>query len=610
MASLVDQFCPNVHDAPITAAAYDPWSGVIATADASGLVAVTRAGEASPGLLFQPGVGITGAIGLIRGGTMIAVGDDDGTIGVYSTQNADCYFQEAREGARGRVRAMRGVSVSPEGARVATIAVDGLLRIWDIGKGEREVAWQGFGGQTVEFDQSGSRVLCLDTNGQPRLVDLHSHQGLPMDKLQTPAERATFSLDGTLVVTAGQSGIALLRVVDGVMIASFATRGGSGILNLVQSPDGAQIGAVSQRSVHVFTMPDLKPADSTRHGAPDPSNAAYWGPAGIRVGGSDGLMHGGGSGSAGPVTVVGGFGENRIACHGDSIAVWTGNRRSHEFPVGVALREVHLDRDGRLVVCVPERGALVVHDAADGKKIFDGGPETSGTPSVGVGGNVVAAQLASGGVRWWDLARNRAYELKWPIGMALSHGGTWLGVITPRGAIKVLDPASGKEAIPDPLPSADVPARLLSFVNRRPDLLVVDAENILAHYDLAVSVRENRPCEARDVLQFDAAPDRVWGITGGQYAALRLPEGTGSTIVFVDVHAQTVVSEVTGLHPAAWVDAEQGFILEPVRGAALLERDMKGTERRCLRALPDGQWVCFNNRGWIDASEGAAGALG
>jgi hypothetical protein len=76
------------------------------------------------------------------------------------------------------------------------------------------------------------------------------------------------------------------------------------------------------------------------------------------------------------------------------------------------------------------------------------------------------------------------------------------------------------------------------------------------------------------------------------------------------VHAQTVVSEVTGLHPAAWVDAEQGFILEPVRGAALLERDMKGTERRCLRALPDGQWVCFNNRGWIDASEGAAGALG
>jgi hypothetical protein len=609
MASLVDQFCPNVHDAPITAAAYDPWSGVIATADASGLVAVTRQGEASPGLLFKPGVGVTGALGILRGGEMIAIGDDDGTIGVYSTQNADCYFQEARDGARGRVRAMRGCCVSPEGARVATIAVDGLLRIWDITKGEREVAWQGFGGHSVEFDQSGTRVLCLDLNGQPRLVDLMSHQGLPMDKLQTPADRATFSLDGTLVVTVGQSGISLLRVVDGVMVASFATRGGSGILNLVQSPDGKEIGAVSQRSVHVFSMPDLKPVDSKRHGAPDPNGAAYWGPAGLRVGGSDGLMHAGGTGSAGPVTAVGGFGSTRIACHGDSAAIWTGDQRTHEFPVGAAMREMHVDRDGRLLVAVPERGPLVVHDVSDGKKIFDGGPETSGTPAVGVGGNVVAAQLAAGGVRWWDLARNRAYELKWPIGMALSHGGTWLGVITPRGAIKILDPSTGKEAIPDPLPSADVPARLLSFVNRRPDLLVVDAEHILAHYDLATSVRENRPCEARDVLQFGSAPDRIWGITGGQYAALRLPEGDRCTIVFVDIHAQTVVSEVTGLPGGTWVDAEHGYILEPARSASILERDMKGNERRCLRALPDGQWVCFNARGWIDASEDAAGTL-
>ncbi|MFZ5477256.1 MAG: WD40 repeat domain-containing protein [Myxococcota bacterium] len=610
MASLVDQFCPNVHDAAITAATYDPWSGTWATADANGVVAVTRQGEATPGLVFQPGGPVTGALGLIRGGSLLAVGDDNGTIGVYSTENGEAWFQEVRDGARGRVRAMRGVAVSPEGARVATIAIDGLLRIWNIEKAEREVAWQGFGGQTVEFDERGSRILCLDGNGQPRLVDLLSHQGLPMDKLQTPAERATFSLDGTLVVTAGQSGIALLRVVDGVMVASFATRGGSGILNILQSPDGSQIGAVSTRSVHVFSMPDLQPVDSKKHGAPEPSGAAYWGPVGIRVGGSDGLMHAGGSGSAGPVTVAGGFGDHRIAVHGDSIAVWQGNRRVHEFPAQSNLREIYVDREGRLVVAVPQRGPMAVYDCSDGRKVFDGGPETSGTPAVGVGGNIVAAQLASGGVRWWDIGRNRALELKWPTGMCLSHGGTWLGVITPRGAIKIIDPAHGKEAIPDPLPSADVPARLLSFVNRRPDLLVVDAENILAHYDLAVSVRENRPCEARDVLQFGATPDKVWGITGGQYAALRIPDGDHCTIVFVDVHAQAVISEVTGLHPAAWVDAEQGFILEPARAAAVLERDMEGNERRVLRALPDDQWICFGKRGILDASEEAGGTLG
>ncbi len=610
MAPLADRFCPNVHDAPVTAAAYDPWSGVLATADASGLVAITRAGESSPGLTFRPGAAVNGALGLIRGGTLVAVGDEDGTIGVYGTDNGAAWFQEVRDGARGRVRAMRGVAVSPEGARVASIAADGLLRIWSIERGDREIAWQGFGGSTVDFDERGSRILCLDAQGQPRLVDLLSHQGLPMDRLPTPAERAVFSLDGTLVITAGQSGLALLRVVDGVMVNSFATRGGSGILNVVQRPDGKQIGAVSQRSVHVFDMPDLAPADSGKHGAPEPSGAAYWGQSGWRVGGSDGLLHGGGSGSAGPVTVVGGFGDHRVAVHADTVAIWKRNRRMIEFAAPSRLREVQIDRDGQYVVAVPMRGNMVVYDCATGQKVFDGGPETNGTPSVGIGGSVVAAQLLSGGVRWWDLARDFALELPWPTAMTLSHGGTWLGVVTPRGAIRIIEPQTGKEAIPDPIPSAEVPARLLSFVNRRPDLLVVDADNVLAHYDLTISVREGRPCPARDVLQFPTPPDRIWGITGGRHAAVRLPEGGRCAILFVDLYDQTVVGEIPDLDPGAWVDAESGTVLEPARSAAILERGMDGTEQRVLRALIDDQWVCFGPRGLLDNSAAWAGALG
>ena len=610
MASLADQFCPNVHDAAVTAAAYDPWSGVLATADASGVVAVKRQGEAAPGLIFQPGVGVTGAINIIRGGSLLAVGDDNGTIGVYRTENGAPVFQEIRDGARGRVRAMRGVSISPEGARVATVAVDGLLRIWDITRGEREVAWQGFGGFTVEFDQRGTRVLCLDDAGQPRLVDLSSHQGLPMDKLQVAAERASFSLDGTLVIAGGQSGIALLRVVDGRLVASFATRGGSGILSVVQRPDGAQIGAVSTRSVHVFSMPDLTAVESIKHGAPDPSGAAWWGQEGIRVGGKDGLFHGGGTGSSGPVTAVGGFADTRLAVHGDKVAVWSGNRRVREVSVGSNVREAHVDRDGRTMIVVPERAGVQVYEVRTGAMVFDGGPQTANPRAVAVGGSVVVAHLSTGNTRWWDISHNKAFELTWPAGIALSHGGTWLGLITPRGAIKILDPVSGRDAVPDPLPSAEVPTRMLSFVNRRPDLLALDDENILAHYDLAGSVRENRPCEARDVLQFGATPDRMWGITGGQYAAVRLPDGEHCSMLFVDIHRQSVVSEVTGLHAAAWVDAEQGLILEPVRSGGLLEREMDGTERRCMRALADDEWVCFGKRGILDASAGAGGVLG
>lgn len=608
MPALVDQFSPNVHDTPITAAAYDPDSGTIATADESGMVAVQRPGEATPQLLFHPGGPVSGALSLIRGGTLVAVGDDNGTIGVYRTDTGEAHFLEERDGARGRVRAMRGVALSPEGGRLAAIAKDGLLRVWDLTRDDRN-AWRGFSGNSVEFDPRGQRLLAMDNEGQPRLMDLMTLQALYMDRLQTPADHARFTRDGTMVVAAGQAGISLLRVVDGAMVASFATRGGSGIANLVLSPDGTQAGAVTQRSVHVFTLPDLQPVDSKRHGAPDPTGAAIWTTQGIRVAGNDGLLHSGGSGSAGPVTFAGGFGSHRLAVHNDRVAVWQDNRRGLEFDTGANLREVHVDRDGRLVVAVPVRGPIQVYNCQTGKKVFDGGPETSGTPQLGVGGTVVAVQLKAGGCRWWDLANNRGFELKWPQTMALSNGGTWLGVVTPRGAMKVLDPQTGRDAIPAPRQLADCPVKLLTFVNRRPDLLILDEDGVLGHYDLAASVRSNQPGEGRDVITINVEVDRIWGITGGQYCAMRLPDGDRCTIIWIDVHACEVIHEVPDLSRHAWVDAENGLILESARSSALLEREMDGRERRVLRALPDGEWISYGWRGILDASEGAAGAI-
>ena len=608
MPSLVDQFCPNVHDAPITAADYDPDSGTIVTADASGLVAVQRPGESTPQLLFQPGGPIQGAVSLIRGGSLVAVGDDTGTIGVYRTDNAEPHFLEEREGARGRVRAMRGVGLSPEGSTLAAIAIDGLLRVWDLTRNERN-AWKGFSGDTVAFDPRGQRLLAMDDEGQPRLMDLWSLQALFMDKLQTPAEVARFTRDGTMVVAAGQAGVSLLRVVDGALVASFATRGGSGISNLILSPDGSRAGAVTQRSVHIFSLPDLQPVDSLRHGAPDPTGAAIWSPAGPRVAGDDGLLHSGGGGAAGPVSGIGGFGDTRLAVHGQQVAVWRGNRFERFFDVDSDVHEIHVDRDGRLAVAVPRRGPIKVYTCHDGREVYDCGIETSGATEIGVGGTVVAVRLASGGCRWWDLGRNRGFQLSWPQAMALSNGGTWLGVVTPRGAVKILDPATGKDAVKPPVSLADVPVKMLSFVNRRPDLLVLDEEGVLGHYDLAASLRQNRASEGRDILTINVEVDRIWGITGGQYCAMRLPEGDTSTILYVDVHACEGVHEVNGLWRHAWVDAENGLILEPTRAAALLEREMNGEERRVLRCLPDSEWISFGWRGILDASDGAAGEL-
>lgn len=608
MSSLVDRFCPDVHDAPITAATYDPWSGTLATADAQGLLALTRPGENGPGLLLQPGVAIH-ALALSRKGKLLAWGDENGSVAVHRVDTGEVCFEELRD-ATGRVRAMRGVAISPNGDRLASIAIDGLLRIWNLDNGKK-VAWTDFGGLSVSFDARGSRILCLDAQGQPRVVDLATNQGLPMDRLQMPADRVMFTLDGTHVIASGAGGISLLRVVDGQLVATHAARGGSGILAAVLSPDGKQVAAVSQRSIHVFSTTDLSNIQdqSRRHGAAEPTGAAWWGGTGVMVPGQDGLVHGASRNGAGPVNCVGGFGDYRLAGHRSKAVLWTQNRRVQSLDIGMPCQELHIDRDGGYILARPEEGPVMVFDARNGQKIYDGGPDTLHAPDVAIGGGVMAMMMAHGGVRWVDLSRNKAYQLDWPIGMALSHGGTWLGAITPRGALRILSPVNGQQVVPDPQ-LAGVPLKHVAFVSKRPDLLVMDQDGVLTHFDLAPSVRDDRPARGRDVLQLHGVVDRLWGITGGQYAAVRLPEGGTSSILFLDLASSQVAAEVNNLHPRAWVDAEYGLILEPARGSAILEREMSGAERRVLRSLSDGEWACFSERGLIDVSEGFSRVIG
>jgi len=608
MQSLVERFCPNVHDEPVTAAAFDATSGTVVTADASGVVAVQRTGEASPRLVFHPGIAVNGAIAVIRGGSLVAVGDEAGTVGVYHTQNGEPVFHEEREGARGRVRAMRGLALNPEGSRLAAIAADGLLRVWDLTRNERN-AWRGFGGDTVEFDARGERVLAIDDEGQPRLMDLTTLQAMYMDKLQTPSTKAMFTPCGTMVLAGGTGSINLLRVSDGALLASFATQGGSGIRTLLTSPDGTRAGAVTERSVHVFSLPELEPIDSFRHGAPHPTGAGIWHSGGVRVAGSDGLMHGGGSGSLGPVDIVDGIGSHRVLVHGDVASIWKGDERSHLFKLNDRPDYISINRSGNLIVTRSRDSPVQIYRLPSGKPLFDGGQETQGAKKIAVGGEVIAVQLRTGGTRWWHLGQNRGFSLPWPTAIALSGSGTWLGVVTPAGAVKVIEPTSGKDSLPALQPLSDSPVKLIDFVNRRPELLVLDADGVLGHYDLTEPVQRGTTPIGRDVLSINVPVDRIWGITGGTVAAVRLPDGDHCTILWVDIYKGEVISEVGHLPKDAEVDDENSRILLPARAGAMLELSREGKELRVLRDLPDQEWIAFGENGILGASKGATGAI-
>ncbi len=605
--SLVDRYCASAHAGPLEAAAFDAQSGAMVTADAWGTVAITKPGERYPGIIFDMGHPVHGAVAVCNGGSLVAVGDDQGSVAVYKTWDGTCVFEDIKEGPAGQARAMRALTFNPQGTIVASLSLDGIIRIFDIQRWERIANYQGFSGDSIEFNARGDRLLVVDTLGQPKLLDLMSREQLDLEMVPGGIRVARFTCDDRRVVAIGQAGITLIGLPDGRIQSSFSARGSSGMITVVLSPKGDALAAITGRSVHGFSLPDLQPQQSQKHGASDPTGAAIWDWRGVAVGGSDGLLHRPGAKvSMEAVICCTGFGEHRVAVHGERLAVWTSNRQKRPFHAKKRFIETKIDRDGRVLIGLPDDGdGVQVFEARTGRHWFDAGPDTADTPKMEVGGSIVACMQTRGGLRWYDLRQNNVFELPWVRTFALSGSGTWLAVVTPKGRVRVLDPATGKDAIPRPEPMAEFPTALVAFVNRRPDMLVLDSEGVLSQYDLTDSVKHGTAAVGSDVLELNVDVDRLWGITGGRYAAVRFQdaESKTATVIYVDLHSSEVVSEVGDLLPYAWVDPETGEILQPARGAAILELDMYGNEKRVLRALPEGEWIAFGEKGVLDASD-------
>ena len=174
--TLADQYCPEAHSAAITAAAFDSGSGAAITADAWGVVAITRPGEKYPSLVFQPGNAIYGAVAVAPGGALVGVGDEDGTVAAYKTWDGSAVFSDYREGAEGAARAMRALAFNPQGTILASLGIDGVIRVFDIQRWERIANWQGFAGESLQFDDRGEKLLAVGfTNGTLQLLFMTSN---------------------------------------------------------------------------------------------------------------------------------------------------------------------------------------------------------------------------------------------------------------------------------------------------------------------------------------------------------------------------------------------------------------------------------------------------
>ncbi len=617
MLSLVDQYCPHIHEATITASVYDPYSQTKVTGDADGVIAVFRGSELRPFVTFQMDGAIDSSLSLTPRGGYLAVGDSQGSIRVYDLTTLHPTFEESRSGQRGRSRAFRSISLSPSGSMLAAISIDGILRIWDLHSGDRQ-NFRGFGGSSLEFDLRGERLLLIGQDSQPKLFDLHRSELIKLAKANTLVEHAIFSRDGQYIFAAGPGGFIVYQTGTLQIINGKAAQKSSGIVAIAMHPAENKIAAFTKKSAYVMTCPELEIYDTFKHGAPNASNAAIWDYEDIWIGGSDGILHSREKSIGIPPThLVCGVGAHRVTAHSNIVSIWKENNRRHLFSVKEHIKDTKISRNGRFLVISYHNAPVQVFQMHNQKLILQGPAETNNAKNVLISPKTIAIELENGGCYWWNFksSSSQGMQIQWARNITITGGGNWLGVVTPEGRIQVIDTITGKKVIPDPKPTAQAEIAKLSFVNKSSILLTVDAEGYLISYDLSESGDEG--ATGNDIIQINCDIDDIWGIVGGQIVVLKLLDDEGTKFLYLDITESQPPKIVTNIDVSATIDPETGHILCPAKCGAMIEKrmiEMEGTYQRLLadpkehlvlRNLPNNEWIAYQETSILGISQGA-----
>ncbi len=184
-----------------------------------------------------------------------------------------------------------GVAYSPDGARIATIGVDGDAKVWDAATGQallslsftsepgwgiayspdgkwiaatstsQLIVWDAASGQTVltipgnlgqgtvdrlSFSSDSRRLAVANLDGSPRIWDLASRQELlSLTGHAAVCDAIAFSPDGRQIATGDQSGV--IKVWDSARGQELLTFGQGGVIHdLAYSPDGSRLATANE----------------------------------------------------------------------------------------------------------------------------------------------------------------------------------------------------------------------------------------------------------------------------------------------------------------------------------------------------------------------------
>jgi WD40 repeat protein len=204
-------------------------------------------------------------------GTKIAVGDTDGSAGIFNARTGNVIRWLSADGHQrahplGRVT---GIDWSPDGRYIVTAGTDQQVRVWDARTGRYLWKFSGHQGAvtSVAFAPRGDRIVATGLDRTAIVRDVRSHKKLAV--LQgdpQPLYSAAFSPDGRWVVTGDSGGV--LRVWDvqaQKMLAAIPAHAGP--VNAVSfSPGGKWILSASDDwSAKIYRCTTCGPLRKLRH---------------------------------------------------------------------------------------------------------------------------------------------------------------------------------------------------------------------------------------------------------------------------------------------------------------------------------------------------------
>jgi WD40 repeat protein/transcriptional regulator with XRE-family HTH domain len=151
-----------------------------------------------------------------------------------------------------------GIAFSPDGKRVAVPWISQLV-VWDAESGQRDITFPGdLTGGTVNrasFSPDSQRVAVANLDGLPRVWDLDSGiQVFALSGHEQLCDAIAFSPDGKQIATGDQGGtIKIWDAANGQELLSFGS--GGVIHNLAYSPDGAQLAAANEDGTLIIWDP-------------------------------------------------------------------------------------------------------------------------------------------------------------------------------------------------------------------------------------------------------------------------------------------------------------------------------------------------------------------